>query len=266
MQTASGPQFIQDEALDLLNLEFGSSYELHTPWHQIFVEEEEAGGGDAVAAAGTAGDSTAAAAAGGAGTLMDAQLPSEDEEDSDFEWAPALAPAPYGFCLSQSAVAGYMACWVVLCWALGRTLTSFQTIFINAAPGWQMQMFAHLVRAWTARVANSRRVSIRLTYVMTDNILVRAVQGQQPRWRRQPLCRRRGGILGLQGRLCRRQRRRQRRQPRSSRQRRRRCSATRPQEAQARAAELGRERRRGQVADQTRQRRRRQRQRGQQPC
>ena len=40
----------QDQALDLLNLEFGFAYELETPWHAVFAEAA-APEGDAAAAA-----------------------------------------------------------------------------------------------------------------------------------------------------------------------------------------------------------------------
>jgi hypothetical protein len=44
----------QDQALDLLNLEFGFAYELETPWHAVFAEAA-APEGDAAAAHPAAG-------------------------------------------------------------------------------------------------------------------------------------------------------------------------------------------------------------------
>lgn len=84
----------QDEALDLINLECGTAYELATPWHHLFLEGDSAAdGGAPVAAAEAAGTgpgsiAAAAAAAAGAGAkggVLGADLPSEDEDDSDFE-------------------------------------------------------------------------------------------------------------------------------------------------------------------------------------
>ena len=45
---------LQDQALDLLNLEFGFAYELETPWHAVFAEAA-APEGDAAAAHPAAG-------------------------------------------------------------------------------------------------------------------------------------------------------------------------------------------------------------------
>lgn len=78
---------LQDEALDLVNLECGTAYELTTPWQELFLEDS--GIPAAAAAAGTGPGSVAAAAAaaegGRAGGVMGADWPSDDEEDSDFQ-------------------------------------------------------------------------------------------------------------------------------------------------------------------------------------
>lgn len=69
----------QDEALDMINLECGTSYEVTTPWHAIFAEEEPA---EAEVAAGAAGGVEATGVSGG---LLGADWPEDDESDSDFE-------------------------------------------------------------------------------------------------------------------------------------------------------------------------------------
>jgi hypothetical protein len=100
--------FVQMDILLQVNDYFGTEYEIDTPWTDLFAEPEEqqevlrlqrlrslespraaaAGPGAALAAALAAhqqrGGAGAAAAAGGGLAWLEAELPSEDEEDGSY--------------------------------------------------------------------------------------------------------------------------------------------------------------------------------------
>ena len=69
---------LQEEILDLLNEEFGFTYDLETPWNALFADQPTSGdmdGGEI-----SLGNDT------WAGFLASAALAESDSEDEDFRW------------------------------------------------------------------------------------------------------------------------------------------------------------------------------------